>query len=264
MLPPVLRRFAKRIVQLAAPELLHKRHIRLATLDEKETGLLPLLCRHDRISVDVGANRGLYVHHLLPVSREVWAFEPHPAMFGALKARYGQRAKVLQIALSDAPGTAVLRLPPGNVSWASISPENAFELADASAGLEEVSVETRTLDSFALSDLGLLKIDVEGHEEAVLRGAIATLRSSMPNIVVEVEERHSRGAVERIKALLAGLGYSGFFLSGDGLRPMSEFSVARHQPIENVSVAGKTGTYINNFVFVPESFVATLVAGSGT
>jgi FkbM family methyltransferase len=59
---------------------------------------------------------------------------------------------------------------------------------------ERVSV--RRLDDIDLGGgVGFLKIDVEGHEEAVLAGASRTLKQSMPAVLVEVEERHHTGAV---------------------------------------------------------------------
>jgi hypothetical protein len=73
-----------------------------------------------------------------------------------------------------------------------------------------VPVQTRTLDSFALEHVDFMKIDVEGHELAVLRGASETLARHRPWLVVEAWEDHR----EPVKQLLAALDYD--------LRPLQD------------------------------------------
>ena len=53
--------------------------------------------------------------------------------------------------------------------------------------VKTVVAPMRTLDSFQLTQVGFIKIDVEGHEEAVLRGGLATLKREMPNLMIEIE-----------------------------------------------------------------------------
>ena len=61
--------------------------------------------------------------------------------------------------------------------------------------VETVKVPMRTLDSYQLSNVGFIKIDVEGHEEAVLHGSSETLRREMPNLMIEIEDRTSRAGI---------------------------------------------------------------------
>jgi hypothetical protein len=68
------------------------------------------------------------------------------------------------------------------------------------------------LDDYALDRVGFIKIDVEGHELAVLKGAEATIRGSMPSLLVEIEERHSLCGIQNVTAFLTGLRYEGFFV----------------------------------------------------
>jgi hypothetical protein len=112
------------------------------------------------------------------------------------------------------------------------------------------AVDVRTLDSYELQRLDLIKVDVEGHEFSVLEGARQTIERCRPSIIVEVEEVHNPGSLSRVRAFLESRGYSGFFFD-DGLRPIEQFNQTLDQSPNNVSEAGRIGRYINNFVFLP-------------
>ena len=113
-------------------------------------------------------------------------------------------------------------------------------------------VELRTLDSYGLEDVAFIKIDVEGHEEAVLAGAGETLSRSKPVLLIEIEERHNPGGLDRIANRLSELDYSGYFFYERKQYGLSEFVPAVHQVAERVTV-GETNRrglkYVNNFVF---------------
>jgi FkbM family methyltransferase len=239
----------KNLIKKAFPKLVHARRIRRLSDREKEIKLLPRLCSEAKIAVDVGGNLGLYVHHFQRLCKSVIVFEPIPALQYHLKQQY-RDIRVEGVALSDAPGQTQLRMPAGNYSWATIATTNNLELADPDAGLTSIEVPVRTLDSYNLDNVGVLKIDVEGHEEQVLRGAIGLLSREKPNIIVEVEERHNPGSVKRVSDFLSGLGYDGFYFYQETLTPIGEFSIERDQQVRNVGTAGKIGRYINNFIFV--------------
>ena len=92
---------------------------------------------------------------------------------------------------------------------------NGIERFGVDATKPTVQVETRTLDSFHLENVGFLKIDVEGHELAVLRGARGTLAANdYPPILFESwrPDREQEGipAVklrEELFSFMQGLGY---------------------------------------------------------
>jgi Methyltransferase FkbM domain len=121
-------------------------------------------------------------------------------------------------------------------------------------------VPVKRLDDLRLGDVGLVKIDVEGHELAVLRGATDTLARNRAAVMVEAEERHHPNAVTAITELLTGLGYEGYLDTGDGRRPVEEFDPARHQNPANIGGHedgwAAHGLYVNNFVFVPKGVKA--------
>jgi FkbM family methyltransferase len=255
----MLKSLIRRVAEWLAPTLLYARDLRRMSAREVETRLLPALCRAGCVAVDIGANRGLYVHHLRPLASRVVAFEPLSAMQRVLRRYYGTTIDIQPVALSDSVGTANLRVPAGNFSWASIATSNTFSLTPSGSRIEVLQVSMRTLDSYELRNVGFVKIDVEGHEEAVLRGALETIRRERPNLLIEIEERHAPGAVHRIMGMLAKLGYEGFYVDGPEIKPFSRFDLDQDQPVANVSEKGKTGKYINNFIFVPSDHAGKLV-----
>src|SRR4029434_5645640 len=60
-----------------------------------------------------------------------------------------------------------------------------------------IEVPMATLDSSSEGEFGFIKIDVEGHEQAVLDGAVQTIRRCRPRLLVEIDERLSPGGLER-------------------------------------------------------------------
>ncbi len=77
---------------------------------------------------------------------------------------------------------------------------------------KEISVQTKPLDEFNFKDVGLIKIDVEGAEDAVLDGAINTIKNNMPVIIIELEDRHSIGTLQRNIKKLGDIGYQSYFI----------------------------------------------------
>ena len=131
--------------------------------------------------LDVGANVGLVSLVLARRfgDREIHAFEPNPTTFAALEAniaRNGAKNVIChRFALSDAEGVVLFNNDPLDRATASIA-------TGAGAHVEEVPATT--LDAFVASrgidSISLLKIDVEGFETLVLRGARRVLEEIRP------------------------------------------------------------------------------------
>lgn len=65
----------------------------------------------------------------------------------------------------------------------------------------------RRLDDYdAMEPIGCIKIDVEGHEDAVLRGGRRLLFRDHPSLIVEIEERHKRHSVSSAADARTALG----------------------------------------------------------
>ena len=182
-----------------------------------------------KTSVDVGANRGVFSYYLAQLSSHVYAYEPHPKMFWILSRSVDRRrVTVSPRALSSERGSATLIVParaPGVFSnqRATLRPE----LGDEHAG--RCLVETCRLDDEQVGQPGFLKIDVEGCELAVLRGAAETIREHRPVLLIEIYERWSGRPVEESLAFVRGLGYEGLFFADGLLRSLESFDAERFQ-----------------------------------
>ena len=84
-----------------------------------------------------------------------------------------------------------------------------------------MEVACKPLDYYGLEDVGFLKIDVEGHELAVLRGATETISRSYPSILVEAEDRHRPGTVADVCEYLSLFGYGRMILRNGQLVELS-------------------------------------------
>ena len=205
----------------------------------------------DRLAIDVGGNIGIYSYHMGRLSSGVITFEPNP-VYAARLRRIGLGKRLEEVALSDRAGAAELRIP----LWEGAEAPGMASL-DSRAVPEDILARTvqvplRRLDDYALDNIGFIKIDVEGHEEGVLRGAMQTIERHRPTLLVEIEERHNPGGLDRIRELLAG--YEGFFFAEGRRRPLSEFDPAIHQKDEDLESAFKArraSPYVNNFLFIP-------------
>ncbi len=151
---------------------------RMATTQQIEKSgeewLIRQVAPHCRTFVDVGANRGLWtaamLRHATLIERGV-AYEPGRRAAALLRQALAGREDVLVVerALSDhaAPSERFFEMPDaGHTSSLSAPPES---------GAVETVIEVSTLDAEAerlgLEQIDLLKIDAEGHDLAVLRGA---------------------------------------------------------------------------------------------
>ena len=211
--------------------------------------------RHVRprdIVCDIGAHKGSFVYWLSCWCRDgrVVAFEPQPDLAHRLenvcRAIKLCNVKVEAKAVYSHSGDHDLYVPIGQQPGASLH-NNA---------LKAESFTILTVPLLALDDyfdekdaITLLKIDVEGAEFGVLRGANWILRQHAPLLVFECENRHLEpGNVRDVFSYLEGLGYEGSFVCRDRVLPIAEFDAAVHQR-QDGEWFWKSKDYCNNFIF---------------
>ncbi|MBW6397000.1 FkbM family methyltransferase [Roseomonas sp. HJA6] len=212
---------------------------------ERELRLVPLLADPRRVSIDVGANRGIWTEMLRRHSGAVLAFEPNPKLFRELSRRLGSGATALPIALSDASGSAELRVPRRRKGYSNQGATLAHDsLGDCAYGA--VSVPTRRLDEIETGDVGLIKIDVEGYEAAVLRGAAGLIARCRPVLVIEMEEKHLHRPIAEAIAEVEALGYVAHVAGPEGPVKLDRADLPRlHGP------RTKREDYVFNWIFLP-------------
>lgn len=133
----------------------------------------------------------------------VHAFEANPRLVGELRAGAPVNVQVHGVALSSQAGEAVLTVPVSAgvtlEGWGSMEAPLVAQFEQR----KEIKVETRTLDSFVLENVDLLKIDVEGHEMSVLAGAANTIRRCLPWLIIEALDDQQG----RVRDFVLPLGY---------------------------------------------------------
>ena len=174
--------------------------------------------RPDSNCVDVGANvgdlLGVFVQ-LAPAGRHI-AFEPVPALAADLALRFPQ-AEIRRVAASNRRGTADFFV---HKTLPSRSGLRRAGYADRE--LERLSVPVEDLDSSLPRDYvpHLVKIDVEGAEHLVLRGARETLRAHRPLLIFEHQAStaadYGSGPEEMFELITEELGFRIFDLDGRG------------------------------------------------
>lgn len=226
---------------------------------EPELRLLAVLKDSSQDFLDVGANVGVYSFYALNRFRKVIAVEAHPVMASGLRRIIKPENQVLPVALSDRIGETTFHIPTRR--GRDVLTRSSLQ-QDANPGfdLRTITVPTTTIDELELSRIGVIKIDVEGHESAVLRGGVRTLEAAKPTCIVECEERHNAGGVAQTFAFFDTLGYQGYFLHRGALRHIAEFDTAALQrPDAAKSVGGKRSPdYVNNFIFIHPDNAAQL------
>jgi FkbM family methyltransferase len=221
---------------------------------EQELLYLDRIVPAGAVTVDVGANCGLYTRKLASLSSRVYAFEPSHKMADLLRRTSASNVSVHEIALSDRIGNADLLIPRNDheliYGLASLEPT----VGAANKEVVSVDVPTARLDAIVHQDVAFVKIDVEGHELKVLHGAVELLESSQPVFLVEAEDRHREQATRSIFEFFAQRSYRGFFLKDGSAFPTEQFSPADLQDASALLPDGgrKGGqSYVNNFFFFP-------------
>lgn len=233
-------------LKLALPGPWHLRNIlrRARLRGEAELHLVPFLADRQRLALDIGANKGVYSAALRPYCAGVHAFEPHPKMLRFLRRNIGAWAGVHACALGAENGTAELRIP----RWKSGYSNQGASLSTLKVAADyfPVPVTTARLDDLDLAPVGFMKIDVEGHEQAVLTGAQGTIARDRPVLLIEIEEKHTKRPLEDSIAAVCALGYRCLALHRGVLTLWEHLDAETHH-----RSPADPGDYLFNFIFLP-------------
>lgn len=193
-------------------------------LDPKVTWVVDRLLRPGDNVLDIGANWGLVTMRAarrVQATGHVHAIEPQERLvaYGRASVEQNRYSNITfhSIALSDAAGTMTLTVPHDNSGAAYLGKG----IHGQPGRSQTVTVEETStfLESLSIERWRLWKIDVEGHEAAVLRGALRYLRGRhRPDVVLFEEHRKPTFDAESVQ-LLRSVGYDMFGLPRAIFRP---------------------------------------------
>jgi FkbM family methyltransferase len=186
--------------------------------------------------LDVGANEGKYASAVVQANRNarVFAFEPHPQTYGRLVKLAPSKAKIIAInaACGSARGRLTLFDREGSFGTTHASLHEGVLKRAPDQKTDQTIVEVLDLDTFAAEKkipvIHLLKIDTEGHELEVLKGASTLLSEGrIKAIQFEFNEMNvvSRVFFKDFRDLLPE--YKFFRMVRDGLIPLDPYSPFR-------------------------------------
>lgn len=151
------------------------------------------------IVLDVGANVGSHSINFAKVADVVYAFEPQPRTYYNLCANL-----LLNLVYNVIPFNRALGSYNGATQVANLDPTKPNTAMGVQVGNGSQIVPMCTIDSLELSPVHFIKIDVEGYELEVLRGAVETLARENTIVYVEI---HKKELIEPIKELMEELGH---------------------------------------------------------
>lgn len=172
-----------------------------------EQWLVPLLPEHGRLALDVGANEGSCTEILAGRFDEVHAFEPNPQIAPQLRkvANGRMNVRVLELAVAEESPLELNLYERSCHASAYTDPD--LDTASRGKAYAKIDVPAACLDElgYHLMPVDFIKVDTEGAELAVLRGARDTLELQGPALNVEI---HSRANLDACRALLEESGYA--------------------------------------------------------
>jgi len=143
-----------------------------------------------RVCLDIGSNIGQWTRPLSKKFESVVCFEPNPNFRECFEKNITEANVLLwSYGLSDKEHKAKQDF-------------NSTQLKN-----EDGNIDCRTLDSFGLTNVDFVKIDVDGFEVPLLNGAKETLTNNNPVINIEMKRDKRNNITQKCESILKDLGY---------------------------------------------------------
>lgn len=230
----IVRRSRRTVLELLSPadERARLRAVREAAqrdaVDIEHISLLIAFYLHETSNaIDVGANHGCFLAQMVrvaPLGRHL-AFEPNPSLARDLLVRFPQ-VDVREMALSDFDGQAEFEVPTGHDALGSLKIGRDLGIwARRESGGTRTRVEVRRLDSVLPDGFvpSLIKVDVEGAETELFRGAEALIAEHKPVVVFEHVATGGADSDEIWEILVDRCGLRMFDIDGRGPLTKTDF-----------------------------------------
>jgi len=154
---------------------------------DRLTKLIMKKCIKENSScIDVGCHKGEIMDVIVSLAPRAkhFAFEPIPEFYNLLSNKYSKNIKIFPFALSDQNGTTKFQFVKNAPAYSGIK-QRKYEVKNPD--IEEIEVELKKLDEVIPTNLKIdfIKIDVEGAEFGVLKGAANILKNNKPVVVFE-------------------------------------------------------------------------------
>jgi FkbM family methyltransferase len=157
-------------------------------------------------AIDIGGNVGFWSRDFCDRFKDVQIFEPDLDNLKCLKANLQGHSNytIHEVGLSDVPGELSFYKSTVCCGGHSVFREQVFEET-----VVPIKITVRTLDEYAFTDVGLIKIDTQGSELNILKGARDTLTRESPVLNIEIEHKtpEQKIAGQLIHKYLEGLNY---------------------------------------------------------
>ena len=150
------------------------------------------VCDQKRICIDIGANVGLWACDLVKSFDHVIAFEPVTEFIECFKKNVqGSNYTMHQMALGRSESFIEMNIVQGNTGHTHID----------QSSIGRGTIPLKTLDSFNLTNVDMIKIDVEGFEGEILAGAMKTIEQNKPVLVIEQQKHEYQNDMNETPAI---------------------------------------------------------------
>lgn len=220
-----------------------------------EPFLIKYLVEPKKSILDIGCHIGefIYVGSKQISADHFYAFEPNTSSFVKLKKTF-PKSHIYNLAISNKNGILKFKIP--EIKGKAVITRGTLEVDfveqdETDSRINEV--QAKTLDTFLnenpIPEIGLIKIDVEGHEMSVIEGAKNTIKKHKPVIIAELEQRHYKENLNLIIDRVKGDFYKCFYFD---VRKKAFIEVSNN--VESIQLLKyhmvNPALYINNFIFI--------------